>query len=101
MNKEQGISNEEVNGSPPFGVQVPCSEFLVPCSLFNNTFLNFYPGNFNRYGENSPMKDMFNVYGLLGQVYLENGETEKAIGSFKKAIELNPKDLRAIEALKN
>ena len=61
---------------------------------------DFYPGNFNRYGENSPMKDMFNVYGLLGQAYLENGETEKAIGCFKKAIELNPKDLRAIEALK-
>jgi len=34
MNKEQGILNEEVSGSPPSGVQIPCSEFLVPCSIF-------------------------------------------------------------------
>lgn len=60
---------------------------------------NFYPGNFVRYGENSPMKDVFNVYGLLGDTYLQNGQKEKAIECFKKAIELNPKDTRAIEAL--
>jgi hypothetical protein len=39
MNKEQGILNEEVSGSSFFGVQVPCSEFLVPCSLFPREFV--------------------------------------------------------------
>ena len=34
MSKEQGILNEEVSDSSPFVVQVPCLEFLVPCSLF-------------------------------------------------------------------
>jgi hypothetical protein len=33
-NKEQGILNDEVSGPPYFGAQVPCSIFLVPCSLF-------------------------------------------------------------------
>lgn len=61
----------------------------------------FYPGNFNPYGENSPMKVSFNVYGLLGNTYLETGQREKAIESFKKALELNPKDNDAVNALKN
>jgi hypothetical protein len=47
-NKEQGILNDKVSGSPPFGVQVPCSEFLVPCSLFNKKFLNLMTLPFGR-----------------------------------------------------
>jgi CubicO group peptidase (beta-lactamase class C family) len=60
----------------------------------------FYPGNFNRYGDNSAIKDSFNIYGALGDTYLKNGEKEKAIECLKKAVELNPNDVEAIQALK-
>lgn len=60
----------------------------------------FYPGNFNPNGENSALKTEVNVYGALADTYFEAGQKEKAIGYLKKAIELNPKDNRAIEMLK-
>jgi len=41
-----------------------------------------------------------NVYGALADTYLQIGQKEKAIEYFKKAVELNPKDSRATEALK-
>jgi CubicO group peptidase (beta-lactamase class C family) len=61
---------------------------------------DFYPGNFNPYGENSVLKDQFNIYGLLGDTYLAAGQKQKAVECFKKALELNPKDSQAIEALR-
>jgi CubicO group peptidase (beta-lactamase class C family) len=60
---------------------------------------DFYPGNFNPNGENSAMKTEVNVYGALGDTYLQAGQKEKAIECLKKALELNPKDNRAAEML--
>jgi len=61
---------------------------------------DFYPGNFNPYGANSALQTEMNVYGPLAGFYLDSGQKEKAIECFKKALELNPKDQTAIEALK-
>ena len=61
---------------------------------------DFYPGNFNRYGDNSALKDQFNIYSVLGDTYLAAGQNEKAVECFKKALELNPNDSGAIQALK-
>jgi tetratricopeptide (TPR) repeat protein len=61
---------------------------------------DFYPGNFNRYGDNSILKDQFNIYTVLGDTYLAAGQNEKAVECFKKALELNPNDSSAIQALK-
>jgi len=61
---------------------------------------DFYPGNFNRYGDNSVLKDQFNIYSVLGDTYLAAGQNEKAVECFKKALELNPNYSGAIQALK-
>ena len=49
--------------------------------------VEFYPGSSD-------------VYENLGKAYLANGEKELAIANYKKALELNPKNTDAAEALK-
>ena len=44
--------------------------------------------------------DSSNVYGILSSCYMENGQKDKAIANFKKAITLNPDDTEAIELIK-
>jgi len=61
---------------------------------------DFYPGNFDPNSAESTIKTQVNVYGALADTYLQIGQKEKAIEYFKKAVELNPKDSRATEALK-
>jgi len=61
---------------------------------------DFYPGNSDPNSSASTIKTQTNVYGPLGDSYLQIGKKEKAIEYFKKAVELNPKDSRATEALK-
>ena len=42
----------------------------------------------------------WNVYDSLGEAYMENGEKELAIANFKKSLEMNPKNNKAVEILK-
>ena len=73
---------------------------LQSCIAVLELLRDFYPGNFNPNGENSTDKSVVNVYGALADNYLQIGQKEKAIQYLKKAIELNSKDIRAIETLK-
>ena len=42
----------------------------------------------------------FNTYDSLGEAYMENGDKQLAIQSYKKSVELNPKNVNAVEKLK-
>lgn len=42
----------------------------------------------------------FNAYDSLGEAYMENGDKNLAIQNYKKSLELNPKNTRAVEKLK-
>ena len=42
----------------------------------------------------------FNTYDSLGEAYMVNGDKSLAIQNYKKSLELNPKNLGAVEALK-
>ncbi|HEX7176254.1 MAG TPA: serine hydrolase [Pyrinomonadaceae bacterium] len=42
----------------------------------------------------------FNTYDSLGEAYMENGERELAIASYKKSLELNPKNDNGVQMLK-
>ena len=44
--------------------------------------------------------ESWNVYDSLGDAYMANGDKELAIASFKKAVEMNPKNTHGIEMLK-
>ena len=58
-----------------------------------------FPTTYNAY-DSEYFSDRSNVYGILGSCYLEDGQKEKAIVNFKKAITLNPDDTNAIELIK-
>jgi cytochrome c-type biogenesis protein CcmH/NrfG len=40
------------------------------------------------------------VYDSLGEAYMTNGDKERAIKNYQKAVELNPQNTNAIEMLK-
>jgi CubicO group peptidase (beta-lactamase class C family) len=42
----------------------------------------------------------FNTYDSLGEAYMENGDKQLAIQNYKKSLELNPKNMPAVEKLK-
>jgi CubicO group peptidase (beta-lactamase class C family) len=44
--------------------------------------------------------ESWNVYDSLGDAYMANGDKELAIASFKKAVEMNPKNTHGAEMLK-
>jgi CubicO group peptidase (beta-lactamase class C family) len=44
--------------------------------------------------------DSWEIYDAMGETYIEKGDKEQAIRSFKKSVELNPEDTDAIEMLK-
>jgi len=44
--------------------------------------------------------ESWQAYEGLGETYLKQGDTEQAIQSFKKSVELNPQNTKAIEMLK-
>lgn len=58
-----------------------------------------FPATFNAY-DSEFFPDSSNVYGILGESYMEDGQKDKAIASFKKAIALNPDDTQAADLLK-
>jgi tetratricopeptide (TPR) repeat protein len=43
--------------------------------------------------------EAFNTYDSLAEVYMKNGETEKAIQNYKKSLELNPNNNNAVRML--
>jgi tetratricopeptide (TPR) repeat protein len=43
--------------------------------------------------------DAFNTYDSLGEAYMKNGDTEKAIQNYKKSLELNPNNNNAVRML--
>jgi D-alanyl-D-alanine-carboxypeptidase/D-alanyl-D-alanine-endopeptidase len=42
----------------------------------------------------------YNTYDSLGEAYMANGDKELAIRSYKKSLELYPKNTNAVEMLK-
>ena len=48
----------------------------------------------------SEFPESYQAYEGLGDTYLKKGDTEQAIHSFKKSVELNPQNTTAIEMLK-
>lgn len=58
----------------------------------------FFPATFNAY-DSEVFPDSSNIYGILGETYVEDGQNDKAIASFKKAIVLNPDDTHAADLL--
>ena len=44
--------------------------------------------------------DSWEIYDAMGETYIEKGDNAHAIQSFKKSVELNPQDAKAIEMLK-
>ncbi len=42
----------------------------------------------------------WNVYDSLGEAYMANGDKELAVSSYKKSLELNPKNTNGAEMLK-
>jgi CubicO group peptidase (beta-lactamase class C family) len=44
--------------------------------------------------------DSWELYDTLGETYLKKGDKEQAIQSFKKSVELNPQNTKAIDMLK-
>jgi tetratricopeptide (TPR) repeat protein len=43
--------------------------------------------------------DAFNTYDSLGEAYMKNGDTQQAIQSYKKSLELNPNNNNAVNML--
>jgi tetratricopeptide (TPR) repeat protein len=58
-----------------------------------------FPDTYNVY-DSDLFTDTSNVYGILGSAYVEDGQKEKAIASFKKALKLDPRDKTAAGWLK-
>lgn len=48
----------------------------------------------------SEFPESWQAYEGLGETYLKKGDTDQAIQSFKKSVELNPQNTNAIEMLK-
>jgi tetratricopeptide (TPR) repeat protein len=44
--------------------------------------------------------ESWNTYDSLGEAYMKNGDTQLAIENYEKSVELNPKSVAGIEALK-
>jgi CubicO group peptidase (beta-lactamase class C family) len=59
----------------------------------------FFPTTYNAL-DSEFFPDSSNVYGILGESYIADGQKDKALASLRKAIDLNPNDTQAIELVK-
>ena len=57
-----------------------------------------FPETYNAY-DSEFFTDTSNVYGILGETYIQDGQKEKAIEALKKAVALNPDDQRSVGLL--
>jgi CubicO group peptidase (beta-lactamase class C family) len=57
-----------------------------------------FPATYNAY-DSQFLPDSSNVYGILGETYMEDGQKDKAIIALKKATALNPDDSQSAELL--
>jgi cytochrome c-type biogenesis protein CcmH/NrfG len=44
--------------------------------------------------------ESYNAYDSLGEAYMNNGEKDPAIKNYQKSLQLNPKNVNAVEMLK-
>jgi hypothetical protein len=57
-----------------------------------------FPETYNAY-DTEFFPDSSNVYGVLGECYMENGQKDKALSSLKKAVSLNASDMHSAELI--
>jgi len=78
------FSEDELNG---LGYQLLSSKQIKSAIAIFQLNVEVYPASYN-------------TYDSLGEAYMANGDKELAVKSYKKSLELNPKNANAVEMLK-